>query len=402
MSFTAVHAERGRLDASLPDLGCGWEWAAIHRVRPPAPLACPECGHGMHAKVSSLGLRFFAHTPGAPTCALAEESMAHHLLKLELAQAARAAGWMAELEVSGPDGSWRADVLSSTASGRRIALEAQLASITASEIRARTELMSAHGVRSCWFSDRSRIPWLGIVPSVRLARQGNDLVAVEPMARFSGAYWDPEPSIPFAEFMDRLLTSRFVAHAPRSPQRHTTRPVRTLWASPRCVLAEAKKLREEDEQQRGAREEEARAERRGYARQEAKVAELMARTDPDRAALARHSARLPGIERAIAQLADLYRTRVTVGWSVGDSRYSCGVPLVNDSGGLLAVFDPLPQSGPCPAFLLDVGLSLFFHTEERRERFEQYRAVGERIRASYSADSSDRTDEGPPLQAPPC
>lgn len=124
MSFTAVHAERGRLDASLPDLGCGWDWNAIHRVRPPAPLVCRECGHGMHAKASSLGLRFFAHAPKAPTCTLAEESMAHHLLKLELAQAARAAGWMAELEVSGPDGRWRADVLASTANGRRVALEA--------------------------------------------------------------------------------------------------------------------------------------------------------------------------------------------------------------------------------------------------------------------------------------
>ncbi|MEN2424364.1 competence protein CoiA family protein [Streptomyces rimosus] len=385
MSFTAVHPVRGRLDASLPDLGCRWEWTAIHRVRPPVPLTCPECGHGMHAKVSSLGLRFFAHTPGAPTCTLAEESMAHHLLKLELAQAARANGWIAELEVRGPDGSWRTDVLASTAGGRRFALEAQLASITAAEIRARTERMSAYGVRSCWFSDRSRIPWLGVVPSVRLARQDNELVAVEPMARFSDSSWAPEPSIPFAEFMSRILTLRFIGHAPRSPQRHV-RSVRMLWASPRCVLAEAKKLREENEHQREAREEEARAERRGYARQEAKAAELMARTDPDRAALARHSSRLPGMERVIAQLADLFRTRVTVGWSVGDSRYSCGVPLVNDHGALLAVFDPLPQCDPCPAFLLDVGILLFFPTEERRERFERYRDAGERLRASYSAD----------------
>ncbi|MET8957692.1 hypothetical protein ACWEO4_42990 [Streptomyces sp. NPDC004393] len=27
-----------------------------------------------------------------------------------------------------------------------------------------------------------------------------------------------------------------------------------------------------------------------------------------------------------------YSTHVTVGWSVGDSRYSSGVPLVNDHG----------------------------------------------------------------------
>ncbi|MEU5476788.1 competence protein CoiA family protein [Streptomyces mirabilis] len=403
MSFTAVHAERGRLDASLPDLGCGWDWSAIHRVRPPAPLACRECGHGMHAKVSPLGLRFFAHVHGAPTCTLAEESMAHHLLKLELAQAARAAGWMAELEVSGPDGRWRADVLASTANSQRVALEAQLASITAAEIRARTQRMGADGVRAYWFSDRSRIPWLGAVPSVRLARQGEDLVAVEPMARFTGAYWDPEPSIPLSEFVGRVLTSRFVAHAPRTPQRHVVRPVTLLWAHPKCVLAEAKKLRDEEKQQHAAQEEQERAGQRGYARQEAALAERTARADPDRAALARHSARLPGIERAIAQAADMFLTRVTVGWSVGDSRYSSGVPLVNDRGTLLAVFDPLPLAGPCPDFLLDVGLPMLFLTDERRERFEEHQATGERLRRLRQQDiaAALADDEWPPRPCPP-
>lgn len=387
MSFTAVHAERGRLDASLPDLGCGWDWSAIHRVQPSAPLECQECGHGMHAKVSPLGLRFFAHAPGAPTCTLAEESMAHHLLKLELAQAARAAGWMAELEVSGRDGRWRADVLASTATRRRVALEAQLASITAAEIRARTQRMGADGVQAYWFSDRSRIPWLGAVPSVRLVREGQDLVTVEPMARFTGDYWDPEPFIPLAEFVARVLTSRFVSHAPRTPQRHVARPVTRLWAHPKCVLAEAKKLADEEKRQRSAQEERERSEWRGFARQEAAFAERTARADPDRAALARHSARLPGIEQAIAQAADMYLTRVTVGWSVGDSRYSSGVPLVNDDGTLLAVFDPLPLVGPCPGFLLDVGLPMLFPTEERRQRFEEHRATSERLRQQARAEA---------------
>ncbi|MEU1127054.1 competence protein CoiA family protein [Streptomyces sp. NPDC005899] len=381
MSFTAVHVERGRLDASLPDLGCGWDWSAVHRVRPPARLACPECGHEMHAKVSPLGLRFFAHAPMAPTCTLAEESMAHHLLKLELAQAARAAGWMAELEVSGPDGRWRADVLASTAKNRRVALEAQLATITPVEIRARTERMGADGVRAYWFSDRTRIPWLGAVPSVRLTRQGEGLVAVEPMARFTGAYWAPEPSIPLSEFVGRALTSRFVSHYPRTPHHHVNRPMTLLWAHPKCVLAEAKKLGDEEKKQCTAQEEQERAEERGYARQEAALAEFAARADPDRAALARHSARLPGIEQAIAQAADMFLTRVTVGWSVGDSRYSSGIPLVNDHGNLLAVFDPLPLAGRCPDFLLDVGLPMLFPTEERRERFEEHRATGERLRS---------------------
>ncbi|MFJ8770262.1 competence protein CoiA family protein [Streptomyces clavifer] len=386
MSFTAVHAERGWLDASLPDLGCGWDWNAIHRVRPPALLVCRECGHGMHAKASPLGLRFFAHAPGAPTCTLAEESMAHHLLKLELAQAARAAGWMAELEVSGPGGRWRADVLASTANGRRVALEAQLASITDDEIRARTQRMNAYGVRAYWFSDRNRIPWLGAVPSVRLTRQDEGLVAVEPMARFTGAYWDPEPSMPLSEFVGRVLTSRFVSHAPRTPQRHVIRPVTLLWACPKYVLSEAKNLKDEEKQQRAAQKEQERAEWRGYARQEAALAEQSARSDPDRAALARHSARLPGIERAIAQATDRFLSRVTVGWSVGDSRYSSGVPLVNDRGTLLAVFDPLPLAGTCPDFLLDVGLPMLFPTEERRECFEEHRVTSERLRRLRQQD----------------
>ena len=85
----------------------------------------------MHAKVSRHGLRFFAHAPGAPTCALALETIAHHLLKLELANAARAAGVHAEMEVRGPDGAWRADVMASDPGGAwRWALEAQLAPIT--------------------------------------------------------------------------------------------------------------------------------------------------------------------------------------------------------------------------------------------------------------------------------
>lgn len=71
MGLTAVHPKRGRLDATVEDLGCGWAREAVHRVRPPAELRCPECGHGLRAKVSPRGLRFFAHLPGALACALA-------------------------------------------------------------------------------------------------------------------------------------------------------------------------------------------------------------------------------------------------------------------------------------------------------------------------------------------
>ena len=154
--------------AHLPDLGCGQTWAAVWKARPPAPLTCDECHHPMQGKVSRHGLRFFAHAPHAPSCALALETLAHHMLKLELSTAARAAGAHAEMEVRGPDGAWRADVLASDpGSTWRMALEAQLSPITAEDITARTERMHADGVRSIWFSDRPRPPWLGVGVPVR-------------------------------------------------------------------------------------------------------------------------------------------------------------------------------------------------------------------------------------------
>ncbi|MET7802483.1 competence protein CoiA [Streptomyces decoyicus] len=137
-----------------------------------APIACAECRHPMYAKTSRSGLRFFAHAPHAPDCEIARqgESEAHHLLKLELASAARDAGAHAEMEVRAPDGSWRADVLATDPGGGwTMALEAQLSPITAADITARTVRMREHGVTSCWFSDRPRPPRLGTVPSIRLA-----------------------------------------------------------------------------------------------------------------------------------------------------------------------------------------------------------------------------------------
>ncbi|WND15965.1 competence protein CoiA family protein [Streptomyces violaceus] len=111
-------------------------------MKPSAPLTCDECGHTMYAKKSLAGLQFFAHAPGAPTRALALEWIAHHLLKLELATAARDAGAHAELQAPKPHGTWRADVLVTEPDGAwKTALEAQLAPITEADITARTERM---------------------------------------------------------------------------------------------------------------------------------------------------------------------------------------------------------------------------------------------------------------------
>jgi hypothetical protein len=74
MAFGAVHAERGVVFSHLPDLGCGQAWEAVWKIRLPTPLTCDECNHQMFAKVSHSGLRFFAHAPVAPHCALAIET----------------------------------------------------------------------------------------------------------------------------------------------------------------------------------------------------------------------------------------------------------------------------------------------------------------------------------------
>jgi competence protein CoiA len=142
----------------------------VHKTRPRVALRCPDCGYGVHAKVSTRKLRYFAHNPGRPAdCAWLNESLEHHLLKLELANALRAADWRAELEFRAPDGSWRADVLASSHDGtRRIAWEAQLSPITDEDIRDRTARYQAEGIGVCWVSPAELVPWMGIVPSIRV------------------------------------------------------------------------------------------------------------------------------------------------------------------------------------------------------------------------------------------
>ncbi|MFE2850235.1 competence protein CoiA [Streptomyces lavendulae] len=400
MGLTAVHPEHGRLDATLEDLGCGWQWEAIHRSRPPAPLTCPECGHRVQAKVSPRQLRFFAHFPGAMSCALAQESMAHHLLKQELATAARQVGWTAELEVSGPGRVWRADVLA-TAGQHRTALEAQLAPITPDHIRGRTQRMAADGVSSVWFSDRPRPPWLGVVPSVRLGPGDSGLAVVEGLSVFTDSSWSPQDPVPLTRFLAMLRTEQAASHQPVLRTARTARPLATLFTTKAHIAAEQscaeqeraaaeqarqeqqrrqerqqiagrlRTARQQDEKERLREEQEQQAaeDRRQWARDDIRLTEQLARGDHSRQALVRHSARLPGIREAIVRLTREHRVEVTIGSSVGDSRYAAGVPLVAPDGSLLGVFDPLPQSSNDCAFLRDVGARLVFPADKRRAHF---------------------------------
>ncbi|MFG2840787.1 competence protein CoiA [Streptomyces zaomyceticus] len=388
MAFRAVHAEWGTVFAHLADLGCGRGWEAVWRARPPAPLTCDECGHAMHAKTSGAGLRFFAHAPGAPTCALALESVAHHLLKLELASAARDAGAHAELEVRGPDGAWRADVLATDPGGTwATALEAQLAPITDTDITARTERLRSDGVTSIWFSDRPRPAWLGAVPSVRLDRPDGEerLVVAEGLVKFDGRSWMAVPAS-LVQFLAWTFARRIVTHAPRTPLSYPQRSLATVWTAPQYITAEATELEEEQRRRRVhearaaalQREQEAKRERirarnavtRAKALTEAAAVEQAARTlPPTRLWQAARSFRR-GVDQALAKLADAYSITATVGFSTGDPRYAGGVPLVDGHGVPAAVYDPDPGRVRGEAFLLLAGLLLIFPSKADQRRFE--------------------------------
>ncbi|WP_328421744.1 competence protein CoiA family protein [Micromonospora sp. NBC_00389] len=306
LAFAAIHPEVGRIDATLPDLGCGLTWSAVHRIRPRVALRCPECGHGVHAKVSARGLRYFAHDPGRLTdCAWLNESLEHHLLKLELATAVRAADWHAELEVRSPDGSWRADVLASSHDGtRRIAWEAQLSPITIEDIQERTERYRAAGVGVCWVSPAAQAPWMGHVPSIRVREptQGRPWTVVEGPSAFDfdrGA-WGAVDTLELTAFVRWASRGQPLVHEVRPRYRRVWfaaddlyRRRRLVWTSSPHIDSETRheamrqrqeaRKRQREEQQRQAEqraEAEAEARRKDEQRQrEIRAAEEAARRD---------------------------------------------------------------------------------------------------------------------------
>ncbi|MER6145694.1 competence protein CoiA [Streptomyces sparsogenes] len=421
MAFRAVHAQWGTVFAHLSDLGCGRTWEAVWKVKPPAPLTCDECGHAMYAKTSRTGLRFFAHAPGAPTCALALESIAHHLLKLELANAARDAGAHAELEVRGPEGAWRADVLVTDPAGAwKTALEAQLAPITSTDITARTAKMRADGVASIWFSDRPRPPWLGTVPSARLTRPdgAQHLAVTEGLVKFDGHGWAAVPaSLP--QFLTWAFAQRIVPHTPRTPMHYPLRALATVWTAPHYIEAETHHL-EEIEREWRAREirlaqmEKAQEKKRESIRARNAISRAKALEEAaaaEQAARARQAGRLrevalryrAGIAQALAKLAHEYNVIATVGWSTGDPRYAGGVPFVDEHGVPVAVFDPAPERVRGDAFLLLAGLLLLFPSEASQHRFENAANTKKNHRPidGYLTDLVETPPTGA-AGAPPC
>lgn len=101
-------------------------WELVYKVTEARrTLRCRECQAFMHAKVSSKGLRVFAHDVRPNDCSSQGESPEHRELKRRVAGAIRAAGGQALIEAlpSPSDrGGWRADVLGVGLDERRVAV----------------------------------------------------------------------------------------------------------------------------------------------------------------------------------------------------------------------------------------------------------------------------------------
>lgn len=357
MPLTAQHPELGLLDASTDALREGADvWPQVYKTRPRAPLTCRGCGQGLHAKISPGGLRFFAHDAAQSDCPTAGESLAHRLLKLELVSAARAAGWEAELEVAGKG--WRADVLATSPTRRRVAWEAQLAAITPEEIQERHTTMTSTGIEVCWVADRPRT-WIGEVPSVAVATSHPDtgeggLFVVAGTARFLPAWcenrgrcldspdfdryasrvgpcaghgrWESPPPLPLATFVaavcgDSLRCLPLTEHHQDAWERRGA-PARA-WTAARYAVAEREQIEASERREafeRGLDDERAKHERH--------IVALMERQQALRRPAARRVGELTG----------------TQAWANDDAQgpeWAMGTPVQAGSQGVAGVICPV-------------------------------------------------------------
>ncbi|MEY9912842.1 hypothetical protein ABIA35_009109 [Catenulispora sp. MAP12-49] len=367
------------MDATLADLGCGWDWRAVHRSRPREVLSCRHCGHRLHAKVSPNGLRFFAHDAGA-NCVIGE-SLSHHLLKLELALSVRAVGWTAQFEVPAADGSWRADVLATSPDGLlRMAWEAQLSQITRSEIAERTSRFARDRVHVCWVSAgrRSSPWWFGTVPSLRVeaGSAGAEWTVVDGLVAFVDGSWVPR-SASLTEFVGWVLARRVRVYAPTSDA--------VVWTAPGYIAAERAALEDAHrslaEIEAKQLEDEARFRIKRLALRDGGTAEALQQAVEveGRARAARVAARPPsdpkrlsGTAKAIDHMLAAHNVAVTPGWSIGETHWAEGVPLVDDNGVPVAVFNPHRSKLCEEAGLVLSELLLLFPDWQSLEGFRQY------------------------------
>jgi hypothetical protein len=319
VAFSALHPTAGRIDATLPDLGCGMTWNAVHRAKPRPDLRCTDCRHGLHAKVSPKGLRHFAHNPGRPDdCLWLNESLEHHFLKLELATAIRAAGWHAELEVRAADGAWRADVLASRHDGsRRMAWEAQLSPIADDDLRGRTARYRAEGIEVCWVSPNSRVPWIGVEPSVRVVEPRGDApwMVVDGVARFDvrDGSWFNVDHLGLARFVQLVLDGQTLTHLVMPRYRRIKASDGALHAERRVVWTAANYVADElghDAMRRRQEEEKRRREAEAQAWAEAeRLAEIQRQQEAEARRLEEQQQREAAVEAERVRLEEAARLR---------------------------------------------------------------------------------------------
>lgn len=124
------------------------EWEQLRGKKPAIDLGC--CRSRGFMRISKLGTQHFVHARRSDSCTSAPESAEHLLLKSIILRAVGETGWNGDVEVCGPDGSWRADVMA-TKANLRVAFEVQLSAIPLAELVARQQAYADDKVRGCWF-----------------------------------------------------------------------------------------------------------------------------------------------------------------------------------------------------------------------------------------------------------
>jgi competence protein CoiA len=186
MPLTAVRPDDTVLDATVCTLEA---WNRVHRAAPRADLRCRDCGGRLHAKVSPLGNRFFAHDDRQTDCDGGGETAEHRTLKEHIAHAVRLAGGEAHIEAfpSPTDtGGWRADVLAVGPDGHRVAFEVQLSPMTVDVGEQRSRRYAADGIQTVWVTDQTP-HWLHRLPGVRVEVINDFLYVFEGVAVRSAA-----------------------------------------------------------------------------------------------------------------------------------------------------------------------------------------------------------------------
>jgi hypothetical protein len=160
----------------------------------------PGCNSPGHPRIRK-GLQHFAHNPGTgQVCTVhGAESAAHLHAKWIICQAARQAGWSADIEHAGQG--WIADVLAwQERSGIKVALEVQWSRQTFDDYRTRQQSYKDCGVRAAWFARHTAHLQMNDsdVPIFELTRDDSDEFGVHLCGR----------TLPLPEVVTRLLTGQ--------------------------------------------------------------------------------------------------------------------------------------------------------------------------------------------------